>query len=448
MLSPYLVFPKTSVWRFTLIFSSVMLTLAVAILVIVYQFTLGDRKDELQQRILFNAKSFKELAETQGVSSDDFFAALELRANRTTSQVLFLEYKGRVIGNLKHMPAIVPNFPNLSSFPIAVTSDQADLQVVPVLATVISTVYGNLLVGSFDTYADIQERFLFVSVLVILAALIVSLLAGFLFNRSVLGRVTKIAGQLEGIKQGHLESRLSVSSKGDEYDMISGEVNKMLDTIDELLQSVSTVTDNIAHDLRTPLSRMRIKLDANLSSLDESDPQRLFGEGLIHEVDHLIETFNSMLELSRLEKGVSQSDLKACSLETICRDVVELISPAAEDKVTLSTHFENPETIQSDSNLLFRAIYNVVDNAVNYSDDGGEVRLSVSHCRIVIEDNGPGIPEDERERVFQRLYRLDKSRNSEGFGMGLAIVKAIVTRLGGQIKLEAAEPGLRVVIDF
>jgi signal transduction histidine kinase len=449
MLGRSLHIPKTSIWRFTFVFSAVVLLVAGGILAFVYEETLGYQRDELKQRVLISANSFLDLSSTAGVSEDDFLETLTSRAQKTTSQVLALKQQERVFGNISRLPDASPDYPELSYFPVAVIGDHQGLDIVPVVGTLISTRYGDVLVGFFDTNRELEERFIMVSAISLVSALLVSLWAGFLFNRRVLRRVTEISTILEKVESGRLRVRLPVSDKEDEYDLISRQVNKMLDEIDELLQSVSTVTDNIAHDLRTPLSRIRIRLEeAASTSVLGDDDHREFYQALILELDQVIDTFNAMLELSRMESSVSKTEMTPCSLEKISEDVVELLAPVAEGRVNLCYECQGHSSVIGDANLLFRAIYNLVDNAVIYTPDGGDIKVLVKGRQVLIEDNGPGIPEMERERVFRRLYRLDKSRHDNGFGMGLAIVKAIIEQHEGTVILEDAQPGLRVIVSL
>jgi signal transduction histidine kinase len=266
--------------------------------------------------------------------------------------------------------------------------------------------------------------------------------------------VREIGELTANVKAGRLKSRLPIIAKQDEFDMIAEQINQMLDEIDDLINSVAEVTDNVAHDLRTPLSRIRISVEDSLNGIDESSIDAQWRIALLEEIDQIIDTFNAMLELSRLEKGVQHSAFDLLNIETLCHDVIGLATPLAEEKnqkLTLNIKKDNllsSSMIRGEVNLLFRAIFNLVDNAIKYTQVEGNISLtcniSTQKTDIIVCDDGPGISKEYYEAVFQRLYRLDSSRQGGGFGLGLPIVKAIIELHGGAISLSESHPGLTV----
>ncbi|MDO6526144.1 sensor histidine kinase [Motilimonas sp. 1_MG-2023] len=451
MLSEHLsIFTRTSIWRFTLAFTLLVLFISGGILAMVYHFSIAGQQREQNQRLTLAAEGFISLANANSMTTQSFIQSVVERASQTNNMVLALRRNNQVFGNLNHLPQNIPHYPAVLHFPILATNYLGEMELKKVMATRLKTPFGTLLVGLIDDSQDaLDQSFSTASLSALGAGMIFTLVVGFIFNSRVLHRVRQINRLTAEVKAGRLQARLPISDESDEFDHIAMQINQMLDEIDELIGSVSSVTDNIAHDLRTPLSRLRIRVEDSLSQQSLTDEDLEWRNLLLQELDHIMDTFNAMLELSRLEKGVSGTEHKTCDLASICQDVQDLIQPIAEDKeqkITLTVH----DTCQltGDPNLLFRAIYNLVDNAVKYGPDGTQVDVTIASNGITIADNGNGIPEEEFDRVFRRLYRLDKSRNSSGFGMGLSIVKAIVSLHQGQIHLSDNQPGLKIDIIF
>lgn len=361
--------------------------------------------------------------------------------------ILVLESSNGTVGNLSQLPLNLPAYPNTGRFPVAVANLQGKTSVDMAVGTVLTLNDTRLMVGLFDdNQAQRRQDFILASVLALTASALITLIVGFIFNRRITGRVRVLSGQLAKIKDGEQLARLPVRKQGDEYDAISGQVNDMLDEIDELLQSVASVTDNIAHDLRTPLARIRFRLEDAASTQGDSQPWLY---DVITELDELLATFESMLELSRLEKGAGGAAHTNCDLQAISRDVVELLTPVAEAAgQTLTLAEDAPGHVVGDASLLFRAIYNLVENAIKHAGAGAAIVVQQSALRVSVRDNGPGIPQADRERVFRRLYRLDQSRHTEGTGLGLSIVRAVARLHGAEIVLGDAAPGLIATLEF
>lgn len=448
-------FSKTSVWRFTFVFAAIFLLIFCVIIAVVYELTVDEQEEQLEQRLALAALGLVDLSRAQNVDKRGFVEAIQKRSKGSASLIVALKVDGGLKGNLNSIPARLPPFPETRYFPIVVTDYTGEPNVEMAIGTQVQTEFGPLVVALFDeNHKALERNFATASVLALTGALFLTLVAGFLFNTYVSRRITQISALTAEVKSGRLEQRLPVSKRGDEYDRIARQINSMLDEIGELVQSVASVTDNIAHDLRTPLSRLRISIERALVQPGQDTPElseedRAWREGLLDELDQLLGTFNAMLELTRIEKGLPEANQSFCVLATICEDVVDLVAPLAEEKrQSLEIDIDRETSIKGDPDLLFRAIYNLVENAVKYTPEGSNIRLALSNRTLVVEDNGPGIPAEETERVFQRLHRLDKSRHSEGFGLGLSIVKAVVKLHGGSISLLDNRPGLKVAIEF
>ncbi|KTT24133.1 histidine kinase [Pseudomonas oryzihabitans] len=282
--------------------------------------------------------------------------------------------------------------------------------------------------------------------------LIPGLIGWHLLRRRPLRRVERLQDSLELIVAGHLDERLPLSKRHDELDMLADAVNTTLAQLERSMHEVKDVCDGIAHDLRTPLTRLRARLH-QLQQLPLAAPQAdSLGEALA-ETEAIMSRFQGLLRISELEDTRRRLAFAPLDLAALLRQAHEFYEPMAQEKaqtLTLELADDLPD-VQGDASLLFEALVNLLDNAIKFAPVGGQVRLlarsDAGGMRIEVSDDGPGIPEAERESVLRRLYRGDASRQQPGYGLGLSLVAAIVRLHGFQLSIEAAQPrGARVVI--
>ncbi|MDE2228285.1 MAG: HAMP domain-containing histidine kinase [Alphaproteobacteria bacterium] len=282
-----------------------------------------------------------------------------------------------------------------------------------------------------------------------LISLGLGVIGGLLMTRQMLRRVESVANTTRHIIHGDLAQRIPLTGSGDEFDQLGGNLNAMLDQIERLMVGMRQVTDNIAHDLRTPLSRLRSRLEVSL--LEKPNTAR-YAEVLretIAEADQLLGTFNALLSIAEAEAGSRRDTATTVDLATIARNVAELYEPVADDKgLTLALAVPETLPVRGDRHLLSQAIANLLDNALKYTPTG-TVSLSVERegdaARIEVTDTGPGIPPDRREVVFDRFVRLEGSRSTPGNGLGLSLVRAVAMLHGGTVRLEDNNPGLKAI---
>jgi signal transduction histidine kinase len=276
--------------------------------------------------------------------------------------------------------------------------------------------------------------------------LIPGVLGGILIARGPARRIRYIQQAMEPIRAGDLSVRLPVSRSGDEVDLLAGTVNTTLGEIERLLGEVKGVTDNIAHDLRTPLTRMRTRL-YRLQQQFDGKPEGDQLDACVAEIDTVLARFRALLRVSELEDRQRSACFEALDIGEVLRNVHEFYAPLAEDR---SQVFElevgKLPLLRGDPQLMFEAFANLVGNAIKFTPDGGSVRLIAStdasgDARIDIADTGPGIPPNEREAVFRRFYRSDETRSKPGCGLGLAIVSAIVRLHGYSLSVGGTEKG-------
>ncbi|GGH14028.1 two-component sensor histidine kinase [Alsobacter metallidurans] len=290
---------------------------------------------------------------------------------------------------------------------------------------------------------------------------ILALLGGWFVTRRVLGRIDAMTDTTRGIMEGNLSGRLALSGSNDELDRLAVGLNAMLDRIEELMTGLKEVSDNIAHDLKTPLTRLRNGAEQALRTAQSPDDYRQALEGTIEEADNLIRVFNALLMIARAEAGSAHDGVSDFDLAEMARDVVELYEPVAEEAgVPLTLDVPPGLRLKGSRELVGQALANLVDNAIKYAprplDPGAApnaqpgVRVSAATrgdaVEIAVADGGPGIPAADRNRVLERFVRLEGARTRPGFGLGLSLAAAVARLHGGVLRLEDNEPGLRAVV--
>jgi signal transduction histidine kinase len=288
-----------------------------------------------------------------------------------------------------------------------------------------------------------------------------ALVIWFGIGRNALKRIDRMSAASRKIMAGDLSQRLPVGRSGDEFDRMSISLNVMLGRIEKLNEGLRQVSDNIAHDLKTPLTRLRNKA-ADALGEDREDVRRAALEGIIGESDQLIRTFNALLMISRVEAGSIAAEMSNVDLSAASADSAELYEPAAEEAgLSLLTEIAPGISVNGNRELIGQAIFNLLDNAIKYADEGADapliqVKLSAAggEVRLSVCDNGPGVPAEKRTDVTKRFVRLDASRSKPGTGLGLSLVEAVMELHGGRLELSATDetkteaPGLTVTMVF
>ncbi|WP_343713200.1 HAMP domain-containing sensor histidine kinase [Inquilinus sp.] len=282
---------------------------------------------------------------------------------------------------------------------------------------------------------------------------VLGLVGGILMSRSMLARIEGINRGTEDILQGDLARRMPVRGNRDEFDRLATSLNAMLDQIDGLMTGMRGVADNIAHDLRSPISRLRSRLEVSLMGETDADGYRRAMEDAIREADGILATFNALLEIALAEAGAVRDRFSPIDLSALAMDAGELYGPVAEEKhQSLASAIEPGVTVPGNSHLLAQAVANLLDNAIKYTPEGGRVALDVRRdgdgAVLDIRDTGPGIPEEARGRVLDRFVRLDASRSAPGAGLGLSLVSAVARLHKATLTLSDNAPGLRISLRF
>ena len=282
--------------------------------------------------------------------------------------------------------------------------------------------------------------------------LVLGIAGGVVISGRMLRRLDAINDTSQHIMDGDLSQRVLLSGDNDEFDQLARNLNRMLDKIETLLDDIHRVSDNIAHDMKTPLARLRARLETLVQSSHEDFTSRHDLDVALRESDQLLTMFNVVLRIARIEASPHIQPTEHVNLAILARDLIDLYEPLATEKsLTLSCPTNQGVVIAGDRDMLFQAFSNLIDNAIKYAPSKSHVALDtgpVPKPFFEISDQGPGIPETEHERVFQRFHRLDQSRSTPGNGLGLSLVRAVTNVHSATISLSDNRPGLAVRVTF
>jgi signal transduction histidine kinase len=288
--------------------------------------------------------------------------------------------------------------------------------------------------------------------------IVLGLAGGFFVSRRVLNRIEAMTETAQTIMAGDLAGRLPVAGTGDELDRLAEHLNAMLERIEALMRGLKEVSDNIAHDLKTPLTRLRNRCEQALRGSAGVDDYRAALEATIAESDDLIRTFDALLMIARAEAGQARDNMTEFDAAEIARDVGELYEPLADEKgIALTVDAPAAAPVRGNRELVSQALANLIDNAIKYAGPNGEVNGTPAEIvvkagndgeriALSVADRGPGIAEADRGRVVERFVRLEQSRSEPGSGLGLSLAAAVARLHGGELKLEDNHPGLRSTI--
>src|SRR5882672_10576711 len=289
-----------------------------------------------------------------------------------------------------------------------------------------------LVIGrNIDEIAEIAEIVWRALGLGLLPAVAVAVAIGMMLSLRALGRLSDVNRRIQRIVAGDLRERLPTRGSDDPFDQLAVSVNGMLGEIETLIHEIAGVGDDIAHDLRTPLTRVRVRLERGREHAATLGELRAAVDQAIAGLDQSLAIITALLRIAEIEHGRRLERFSEVGLAPVLREVGDLYEPIAEDKhVALTVEAADEATVHGDRDLLFEAVANLVDNAVKFTPEGGRVELALLRRQgetvIRVSDTGPGIPEMERGAVTKRFYRSDKSRRTEGLGLGLSLVAAIV----------------------
>ncbi len=341
----------------------------------------------------------------------------------------------RIAGNIESLPSGLPLDVPTNAVVERVGEHGREFQKVRVAAHSLpdgETLVIGQAVNEIRGFARIVLRAL---VLGLLPAIVLAVVIGIVLSLRARNRLLEVNQRIQRIVAGDLRERLPTSGGNDPFDQLTASVNQMLGEIEALIREISSTGNDIAHDLRTPLTRVRVRLERGRARAGSLDELRKVVDQSITGLDQSLGLITALLRITEIEHSRRLDGFSEVQLAPLVREVGELYEPIAEDKrITLQVEAADEAIVKGDRDLLFEAIANLVDNAVKFTPDGGRVELALLHRgseRVIrVSDTGPGIPESERQAVTKRFYRSDKSRSAEGVGLGLSLV-AVIVKLHG-----------------
>ena len=441
-------FLRTTTFRWTLTISAVFVASTLVLVAVLYNETLGSTKERIAATMLQDV--------TNTISDDPARASGHLRARlredprRVRLAALFDPEHRRITGNMREYPE---NFkPDESVWDIVTEREDAqgvEEQTASAIGGVLSN--GNIyIVGrSFDDLEPLQESVVHTLTVGLLPATLLALICGVVLSMCTQTRIEEIHRMARRIMAGHLNERLPSRGTSDDFDKLVGIINAMLGQIEHLMSEVKGVGDDIAHDLRTPLTRVRAALERGRDSARSLDDLRGAVDKGLNGIDQALGVTTALLRIAALEQGQRNAGFSEVDLASIVGAIIELFEPAAEDKgIKLTAGGVEHAALHGDRDLLFEAISNLVDNAIKFTPTGGAVAVDLiragDNVLLRVSDSGPGIPRPEREAVFRRFYRSDKSRNTTGSGLGLSLVAAISRLHGFRVQVAESRQGCTI----
>jgi hypothetical protein len=353
----------------------------------------------------------------------------------------------RIMGNLAEIPAGLPTDGRAHEVSALQITDAENVRG-PVRAVARQVGDGSVIVitRNIEQLRDLRALIVRALELGVIPEFLLAVFAGAFISWRAQIRARAVHHAAQRILRGNLVERLPTLDSGDDFDRLARTVNRMLDEIMRLVETLRGVGNDVAHDLQTPLGRLRLRLERALQSGGSAEVLQRVVQAAIQDLDQTLALITTLLRIGEIESGQRRRSFAKVELGELLTDLAESYEPVAEEKDVLLTVEAAPElATRADRGLLMEAIANLLQNAIKFTPPGGRVALSSRSSPdgpvIVVADTGPGIPPDERERIFDRFYRLDKSRSVEGHGLGLSLVASIVALHGFRIEVKDAAPG-------
>ena len=436
-------FARTSTFRWTLAVAGTFVLCTLVLFGFVYW-----------QAAAYMTSTFDALitAELRIISADAPERRLEQIDNRLRDDPRRVRFAGlfgadghRITGNMESLPpGLAPDVPSYAEVTRIDSrgreTEKARLAAQPLPSGEVLVIGRN--VDEIAEIADIVRRAL---VLGLLPAFGLAVVIGMVLSLRAHDRLSEVNQRIQRIVAGDLRERLPTRGRGDPFDQLAVSVNGMLGEIEALIHEIAGIGDNIAHDLRTPLTRVRVRLERGRERASSLEELRTMADQAIGGLDQSLTIITALLRIAEIEHSSRLEGFSEVRLAPLVREVGDLYDPIAEDKgIALRVEAGDEATVRGDRDLLFEALANLVDNAVKFTPEGGRVEIALlareGQTIIRVSDTGPGIPETEREAVTRRFYRSDKSRSTKGLGLGLSLVAAIVKLHGFRFAI-AAGPG-------
>lgn len=440
----------STIFRLTILYAVFFCVSIIGILTFVYFATVREMESQIKHRInieinqaqaAFNSKGLEEFKKQISEFLDEEDEGLFI--------YILTDDKGKTIaGNMESFPEDISYSENWLMFDIDAKNDENATHILAHDA-ILNGGYHLLIGYSLKGPDKTKSVMLDVVIASIFLAFAITAIGGAIFSGIIRRRLEEINHICTQVIGGNLDVKVPLTGGGDEFENLASNINSMLARIAELVNGLKQASDNIAHDLRTPLNRHRIRLE-NIINHPTDKTNENIKEG-IEEIDNLVETLNSILRISQAQAGVASGHFVEFDLSAVVIDVIDFYEDFSEEKnIVINTNIEGNILINGDKPLITQAIANLIDNAIKYSPVNTEVEISLTKNENLIEfivaDNGSGIPEEFYEKVKERFFRMEESRTSAGTGLGLSLVDAVATLHKGTLTFSSNNTGLKATL--
>ena len=445
-----------STFRMVFLYFVLFILSSLILLSFIYWSTVGYIYKQLDHHIEYDMQRLQYIYDTEG--KEHLIDAIESSLKQKNYESIYLLYdqkkKQILAGNLNKIPDIGAGWHILDLSKLTDIPQQQNHSA----RTLVMSLPENL---TFMNGLDIesahqQEHMIFNSLIAGIAIiLLLGTIGGFIISISTIKKINLINETIHDISSGNFSLRIPTRGTDDDYDLLAKNINEMLDKIHKLMQGMQNISNNIAHDLRTPLTRLRGRLE--VIQKDCSNETSVGIQEALTETDNLLSTFNAMLRINKVESGAQKGQFTCIAINELLQDVVEFYEPLAEEKeISITIDVKDNININADRDMLFQVFTNLFDNAIKYTPQHGSITINsqsintnTGQCvQINISDTGKGIPGSERKKVLEPFYRLEKHRDKQGNGLGLSLVSAIIKLHKGSIEFQDNEPGLKVSIQL
>lgn len=455
-------FLRTTTFKLALVYSAMFAAFSAALLIYLYYSTVYYIRNESERRMTVEFEQLANAYYTGGM--ERLSQSVHERMTRTGSAFFYYledSTNRKIGGHFSNLPVAPPALGETVTvyFPFEQALPDGSVSVIPAAGRIVRLRdNGGALMVAFDTAQQTEivgriQRAIFIAAPI---GLVLSLLGGLLISRGAARRADELARTAEIVMGGELGRRVPVHGRGDEFDRLGAQINAMLDQLEKLVESTRNTGNAIAHDLRSPLSRLRNRLVVAASETLSPEAATATLEETVEEVDRVLDTFNAILRIARLEAG-AEGERVRMDVSALGEELAELFDPACEEaRLEFSSNISRGMWVLGDKGLIGQAMSNLIDNAIKYTPEGGAIFLNVQRgsgrtVEMIVCDTGPGVPEESREVVVQRFQRMDSARTLPGSGLGLSLVESVAEMHGGKLVLEHGEgperaPGLKATL--
>ena len=456
---------RTTPFRLTLLFLALFAAAAAAFLAYIYVATAGEVTRRADQDVSREISALRGVYDRAGLTGLNQSLIERMSGDRRFVYLLMNKDAKPITGVLASTPVDPPTSEAAAAFRVSETDPDGAVMHRRAYGRQVRLSGGELLfvaadIGDSEGYVLRIVRALWGAGILVI---VLGLVGGLLVSRNVSNSLSGLKKVLEEVEAGNLKARAPVRDVGDEYDDLALRLNAMLDRVERLMGGLRHAGDAIAHDLRSPLTRLRARLEVALIEVEggRADPTEALIQA-VDDTDGVLKTFNAVLAISRLQAAGQAPNPHPFDPSALCEGLAELYGALCEEKdIEFSAEFSKGLTVLGDKDFVGQAMANLLDNAVKYTPPGGAVMLRVrkrssGEVECSVTDTGPGVPEADRQRVVERFVRLENSRSQPGSGLGLSLVQAVAEAHGGRLDIDEGPgkvkggfgPGLRTALIF